>query len=301
MAILLGLGAALAYGAADFLGGLMSKRTSVLSVVLLSQMWGSLVLLVLFPIFLEGPFDALAVAWGAAAGVAGGMGVTLLYRALASGRMSVVAPVTAVVAASLPVLVGLATGERPAAIALWGVALGLAAVGLVSSSRDAPQASLSNGASKPELGPQGSGVAGRAAVASRAGVAEAVGAGLCFGGFFIFLKLAGQDTGLWPLLGARGGSFAVAGLAIAVVRPPLRPAPGSAPGIAGAGILDVLANVLYLLASRRGLLSLVAVLTSMYPASTVLLARLVLSERLQRIQMVGLGCAAVAASLIALG
>ena len=284
MAILFGLGAALAYGAADFLGGLMTKRTSVLAVVLLSQAFGTILMVAAVPLVLKTPLDTGAMAWGAAAGVTGGAGVTLLYRGLARGQMSVVAPVTAVVAASIPVVVGLVQGERPGGVSLAGVALGLAAVALVSSPHEADRKPSSH-----------------TTIGRPNGLLEALGAGLCFGAFFIFLDVAGDDTGLWPLVGARGGSFAVITAAVVVLRPRMRPAPGSMVGIAGAGVLDVLANLLYLLASRRGLLSLVAVLTSLYPASTVVLARVVLHERLQRPQLVGLACAAVAALLIAAG
>lgn len=279
MAILLGLAAALTYGAADFVGGVATKRAHAFSVVVFSQLTGSLLLLAALPFFLGYPLTAESVGWGAAGGIAGGIGVTFLYRGLATGRMTVVAPVTGVVAASVPVLIGLVTGERHGVPALVGVVVALVAVVLVSAAGEAK-------------------VTGAAAPAE---LRDAVSAGLGFGAFFVFLDLAGDDTGLWPLVGARAGSLAIVSTLALVSRRPLIVGTGSRTSAATAGALDVAANLFYLLATRVGLLSLVAVLTSMYPATTVLLARVVLSERLARTQMAGLGLAAVGVALIAAG
>jgi drug/metabolite transporter (DMT)-like permease len=278
MAILLGLGAALTYGAADFFGGLSTKRSNEFSVVVCSQVIGSGLLLAALPFFLQADFTAEAFAWGLGSGVGGGLGVLLLYRGLALGRMSVVAPTTGVVAASVPVVAGLLLGERPSAAALTGVVVALVAVVLVSSSPD-------------HTGARG----------GYSGMREAVGAGAAFGAFFILLSLAGDDSGLWPLIGARSASLGIVALIALMGRRTLRPAPGSLRLIAAAGILDVAANLLFLAASRVGLLSLVAVLTSMYPGATVVLARFVLHERLHRLQLVGLACAALGVALIAVG
>jgi drug/metabolite transporter (DMT)-like permease len=280
MAILLSLGAALAYGAADFAGGLVTRRTHVLTVVFLSQGIGSAVFALLFPLFPDAPASSSALGWGALAGAGGASGVSLLYRGLARGRMSVVAPVTAVVAAGAPVAFGLLIGERPSRLALAGVLVALIAVVLISS--------------VPEAG--SSGPARRVA-----GLPEAVGAGVAFAAFFILLDRAGPDSGLWPLVGARVASLAIIGTALVATRRLPRPGRGTLSTIAAVGALDVAANQLFLLATRSGLLSLVAVLTSMYPASTVLLARTVLNERLARPQVIGLGCAAAGVGLIALG
>jgi drug/metabolite transporter (DMT)-like permease len=219
-----------------------------------------------------------ALAWGSIAGLGGGGGVLLLYRGLAIGRMSVVAPITGVEAAVVPVLFGLLTGERPSLSALFGVALALVAVVLVSSA-----------ASSTEEGER------------RAGLLEALGAGVAFGIFFIALDRAGSDTGVWPLIGARISSIGLVALVALVGRVKLRPPPGSMRPIAAAGLLDTMANVFYLVAVRQGFLSLVAVLTSMYPAATVALARVVLKERLTPIQLVGIALALVAVILIGLG
>jgi drug/metabolite transporter (DMT)-like permease len=284
MAIFLALAAAATYGGADFLGGLVTRRTSVISVVLLSQLAGAVLLAALFPFSGSGPFDGGALWWGAASGVAGAAGVVLLYLGLAKGRMSVVAPTTAVEAACVPVLYGLVTGERPAVLALAGVVLALAAVALVSAAPDPAE----DAPDKPR-GPLG----------LPPGIVEALGAGLAFGAFFILLKQSGSESGMWPLVGARLSSVGLVGTAALFMRPSFRTDQRTYAGIAASGALDLSANFLYLLASRRGLLSLVAVLTSMYPASTVLLARVVLRERLSASQGAGLLAAATGVVLIA--
>jgi drug/metabolite transporter (DMT)-like permease len=234
-----------------------------------------------------------------------------LYRGLSVGRMSVVAPVTAVIAAIIPVLFGLSAGERPSALALFGVVVALAAVALVSMSAEPSGAA----AGRPSGGARGgwagggsrqgaAGIQSSAATRLRprsSGLVAAVGAGVAFGAFFILLRRAAFDSGLWPLIGARAASIGSAGLLVALRQTPLRPAAGTGSRIWAAGVLDVVANLLFLLASRRGLLSVVAVLTSMYPASTVVLARLVLGERLTAFRSTGLAAAAAGVALIAAG
>lgn len=297
MALLLGLGAAVVYGSADFLGGLASRRSPVLAVVAVSQLAGLGVLLALIW-FLPGTPSAVALAWGAASGVAGGGGVALLYRGLSLGRMGVIAPTTAVGAAAVPVLFGLATGERPSALALMGVVVALAAIVLVSLT-PAP-----DHAGTPEAVAPGVGVAAPSAQPTArlpAGLPEAVAAGLAFGAFFILLAEAGDDAGLWPLIGARASSLGLVVAGALLTGRALRPARGTLGLVVGSGVLDMLANALYLLATFSGLLSLVAVLTSLYPASTVVLARVALRERLAPVQIFGLTCAAGGVTLIGLG
>jgi uncharacterized membrane protein len=277
MAVLLGLCAAITYGAADFVGGLVSRRASAFAVVLISQLIGAPAIMALIPLF-GGHYSPAAMWWGAAAGIFGGTGVVLLYRGLAIGRMAVVAPITAVLAAAVPVVFGLVTGERPAALSLLGVALGFAAVVLISSTpHDATQSR------------------------TRAGVVEAIGAGICFGFFFITLDRAPDASGMWPLLGARISAIALVAALVLITRASMTREPGTLRWIATAGALDVTANVFYLSATRRGLLSIVAVLTSLYPATTILLARVVLSERLALMQIAGLAVGAGAVVLIAVG
>lgn len=284
MAVILGLAAALTYGAADFLGALATKSTKVFTVVFLSQVLGSGLLMVTLPFFLDTPLSQSALAWGALAGVAGAVGVALFYQGLSVGRMGAVAPITGVEAAAVPVIFGLIEGERPSVLALAGVFVALGAVALVSSSpKTDPETRVARGSRLPP------------------GVGLALAAGLAFGAFFILLDSAGDDSGLWPLVGARISSIATIAIGLLATKGFERPARTALPAIAGAGILDVAANLFFLLATRQGLLSIVAVLTSMYPATTVVLARFVLNERFHRTQLVGLGLAALGVTAMTLG
>jgi drug/metabolite transporter (DMT)-like permease len=288
MALLLGLAAAATYGAADFTAGLVSRRVNALCVVFVSQLAGLAVLAVIVPIEGAG-VTARALAWGAVAGIGGGGGVTFLYRGLARARMAVVAPITAVEAAIIPVLYGLVTGEQPGALALVGVVIALVAVALVA----APRADdVEPGAPTPSR---------RFRRLAQPGIKDALLAGLGFGCFFIFLTKTGDDAGMWPLIGTKMSSITLVALAALIARNSLRPVTGTWGPIVLAGVLDVAANVFYLLATRTGLLSLVAVATSLYPASTVLLARTVLHERMSRGQLAGLVLVITGVALMAGG
>jgi len=273
-AVILATACAVVYGTADFFGGLATRRSRVLAVVALSQLAG-LALIVALLAVLPGVVSGGALLWGLAAGLSGAIGLVLFYRALATGVMSVVAPTTAVTSAALPVVFGLASGERPALLALVGVVLALGAVLLVSQN--------------PAANGKGSASATLTSLAAGAG----------FGGFFILLAMAPDAAGLWPLVGARASSITLVVLLALATRRTLRPSAGSLRVIVAAGVLDMAANVLYLLAKQEGLLSLVAVLVSLYPASTLLLARHVLGERLHAIQLAGVACALGAVALIA--
>jgi drug/metabolite transporter (DMT)-like permease len=287
VAILLGLAAAATYGAADFAGGLVSRRVNAICVVFVSQIAGVALLAIALPI--DGAaFDPGAVWWGAAAGIGGGGGVVFLYRGLARARMSVVAPITAVEAAIIPVLYGLVTGEQPGWLALTGIAIALIAVALVSAPR-AEEVPATN-------------EAGRArARLTQPGIADALVAGLGFGCFFIFLSHAGQHSGMWPLIGSKMSSISLVAAAGLLTRASLKPVAGTWTGILIAGVLDAAANVFYLLASRAGLLTLAAVATSLYPASTVLLARIVLRERMSNGQLAGLALVVAGVAMMAAG
>ena len=219
--------------------------------------------------------------WGAAAGITGGIGVALLYRALAIGSMAIIAPITAVCAVIVPVAAALAFGERPGTAALAGIALAIFAIVLVSRpKRTVAPLRLSGG------------------IADTRGAGTALASGIAIGLFFITLAQASADAGLWPLVAARAASSALFVLLALAARRSMR-MPRSVVTIAVAGgLLDMLANVLYLLATRFGLLSMVVTLSSLYPASTVLLARVVLGERLSRVQTIGIVCALAAVVLI---
>jgi drug/metabolite transporter (DMT)-like permease len=219
------------------------------------------------------------------AGLTGGVGVALLYRALAIGTMAVVAPTTAVCAVTIPVVVSVLLGERPLPLAIAGIVLGIVSILLVS--RQAATHTDSHGLAIPRRLP--------------AGVGTAFASGVAIGFFFLSLAQTGSGAGMWPLIVARLFSVTLFGaVAVAGGRSIRMPAPVVALAIGG-GIMDMLANALYMLAARQGPLSLVVTLSSLYPASTVLLARVVLGERLNAWQISGVGCALAAIVLIVSG
>jgi len=264
-----------AYGAADFLGGLATKRSTPYSVVVFSQFAGLVLVLIALPFLPHAAPTARDFAWGAASGLAGGVGVALLYRGLAIGVMSVVAPVTAVCSVIIPLVVGIAQGERPAGQAIAGVLLAIVAIVLVSQSDHA------------EPGKR-----------ATTGLAIAIASGICIGVFLVLLQRTGPSAGLWPLVAARVVSVCCFIVVATVVREKLRLTQRAAPLVISGGALDMVANILYLLAVRQGPLGIVATLASLYPASTVVLARLLLRERLRAVQLGGVVCATVAIVLI---
>jgi drug/metabolite transporter (DMT)-like permease len=275
-AVGLSLAGAAVYGAGDFFGGLASRKNPPATVVVLSQVAG-LAVLALGLLFVPSRFYPGDIAVGAFAGIAGAVGIVALYAALAKGRMGVVSPVTAVVGASVPVVFGLVVGERPSAIALAGVALAFVAVALVSANAETRTISL-----------------------REPGLPEALLSGAGIGALYVLLSRGHHDAGLGLLAITRVISIPLLLGYAAMRRETLRPSTGSLGTIALAGVFDMGANVLYLLATRVGLLAIVAVLTSLYPASTVLLARLVLHERLERLQWAGVLCAVAGVVCIAL-
>lgn len=282
--LLLAIASAAFYGSADFIGGLVSRRVAAIPVVLISQAAGLLLVAVLLPIFPDASPTPVDFWWGAAAGVAGGTGVGLLYHALAIGTMSVVAPTTAVAAVAIPVVVSIAMGERPGVLAMAGILLGVGAIVLVS--RQTPGGASSEPGARTQR--------------SR-GVGTALAAGVAVGVFLLALAQTRPEAGLWPLVSARFASVALVGFLAAARRSSLRmPSRMGALTVAG-GLLDMAANALYLLAAQIGPLSPVVTLSSLYPASTVLLARVVLGERLNAWQTAGVVGALVAVTLIVSG
>ncbi len=278
MAVVLALASAVVYGAADFLGGLASRRTSVFGVVAMSQLVGLVALLALLP-WLGGPVGPTDLASGAAAGLAGAAGLVVFFRALAGGVMSVIAPITAVTAAAVPVLVGLLAGDRIGPWAAVGIALALAAVVLVSA-----EGGLS-----------------ALRTARPASVVPALVAGAAFGLFFVLLDRTSQTSGLTPLVAARVTSVALVVVVAVAGRRSLRVTRAALPLVALSGIGDMSANALFLLATQQeGQLAITGVLASLYPVTTVLLAQALLRERLVGAQVAGLGAAVVAVVLITL-
>jgi drug/metabolite transporter (DMT)-like permease len=276
MWILLAALSAVCYGAADFCGGFASRRAQVLSILLASQLCGLALSVVAAPVAGPNQPTAADLVWGAAAGLAGAAGLGVFYRALASTVISVASPAAAVSGAALPVLFGFLLGERPSILAWAGLPLALAAVLALSLQ-------------------QGRGVDRHAA---RRALGLGTIAGLGFAGFFILMSRTGPGSGLWPLVAARTTSVTGLLLATLIVGRPVMLPPGSRLPAVLAGVLDMAANVLYLLAARRGLVSLVAVVVSLYAAPTVLLARLVLREKLTGLRVAGLALAIAAVAMM---
>lgn len=285
MPILLGLGASMSYGVADFLGGVVSRHRPALAIALLSQLVGLAVLLAAFPLLLRDPVTVGALAWGAVSGMVGAVGLVALYRGLAKGHMAAVAPVAAMVGAIVPVAFGLLTGEAVGPVALAGVVVALTAVGLVSWTPQTRRA-LEGPAPVGRLLP---------------GLRDAMLAGTAFGAFFILFARAGDAPGAWPMLGVRGASVTLLAVTALARGVPLRGEGRVLPAVVTIGTMDMGANLLYLMATRTGLLTIVVVLTSLYPTTTVLLARAVLGERLRRLQVLGLVAAAAGVVLMTVG
>lgn len=283
MTSLFALMAAAVYGAADFLGGTVAKRATTLAAVVATQGAGLALLLLGTPLMLDATVTANDVLFGALAGLTGSVGVALLYRGLAMGPMSVVAPITAVCAVVIPLIAGLMLGEQLTPLAAVGVAMAIAAVVL--------------------LGQEGTPDTASAEVPrSAAHVAQAVRialvSGVAIGGFFVCLGRTAAPAGLWPLAVSRTVSVTMFLLVAFSTRQTWKIPAVALPAAVGCGALDMIANGLYLAAVRQGQLSLVATLASLYPASTVLLARYVLGERLGRWQQVGVAAAVAAIVLI---
>ncbi|MGO9308556.1 MAG: EamA family transporter [Spirochaetia bacterium] len=266
MGILLAGLSALMYGAGDFCGGLAARKMPVLTVLLFSQLVGILVAVTAALAFrqpLPGPADLL---WGAAAGICGAAGLASLYSALARTPVAVASPVAAVTGAAIPVVLGLVIGERPGSLAWVGIALAAPAIVLLAAG---PAAHAQKGA-------------------ARRGAFLGTAAGIGFGMFFFTISRTSSGSGLWPLAAARLSTVSLVAVVALLSRSTLRPSREGFSIVLLSGALDMGANIAFLLASRRGLLSITAVITSLYPGPTVLLAVLVFRERLTLPRALGL-------------
>lgn len=321
---IIGLTGAFIFGAADFLGGLASKRIMPVLATAIAASSGLVALLIVLP-FLGGTWSTEAVLWGTLSGITGAAAISLLFASLAIGPMSILSPLTAVVSAVVPMTVGLLGGDRFAPIGYWGLGLALVAVVLVGF---VPE----KGAVRP----------------SAKGIAMAIGSGAMIGAFIILIDQTPDDSGLVPLVLNRAVNatimFTIVGVlalvaarrralareqasasvnaahtaesnastgtvgAASVVEKTRPPRVLSEPSALRTGILlaslsgliDVVANALFLLGLRLGDLSVMSVLTAMYPAGTILLAAVVLKERIAPVQWVGLGLALAAAGMLAI-
>ncbi|MEO6606030.1 MAG: DMT family transporter [Aeromicrobium sp.] len=275
MAIVFSLISALAYGISDFLGGIIAKKASPWQVAVVGQTSSGFFSLIA-ALFISGSPTSNDIALGALAGLGGGFGVVFLYRGLATARMGVVAPLSAIGTALLPVAVGLATGDRPSKLAVIGIVCAFPAIALISRVVDDNPA-------------------------HRGGVTDGILAGVGFGALFVFLGQVGDDAGLYPLAASQVTSV----LAIIVMATILRQ--GWVPRDRGSwkavtmGPLGATAQGSFLYATHHGLLSVVSVISSLYPASTVLLAAVILREKIHGWQGVGLVFAIVAVALVAAG
>ena len=285
MVIFLGLAAAVLYGSGDFLGGMATRKLPVLPVLLLADTAGLIVALVVAAMS-PGPIALAGLAWGISAGLIGGVGLIIFYIGLATGPMSVVAPVAGLVSTVLPVAAALAGGERPGVGVYAGAVLCLVAIVMTSSAG-------------------GGGATGAPGRAGRPGRGRAIAygavAGAAFGLFFLLIRNAGESGEFWPVAAGRIGELAVVLIAAAVLRRSLSPAGAGGRlllAAAGAGAIDVVANICYVAATRAGAFGLAVVLASLYPGFTVLLARVVLGERLRLVQRAGLALAAIGIVLV---
>jgi len=302
---LLGLTGALVYGAADFFGGLSARRISAVLTTAVTAAAGLAVLLVALP-WLGGAWSASAIGWGALSGVTGALAISMLYACLAIGPMSILSPLTAVVSAIVPMTLGLLRGEAFSPIGYWALGLALLAVVLVGF---VPE----QGAVRPSL----------------RGILMAIGSGAAIGTFMILIDLTPEDSGIVPLLFNRGVNAAIMFAVVLLLwRIGARRVGGAGPeGAASAGpvdftkralrpsattvrtglllavaagAVDAVANVFMLIGLRLGELSVMSVLVAMYPAGTILLAAIVLKERIAPVQWIGLALAITAAGLLAL-
>lgn len=274
LAVLCGLSSALAWGAGDFAGGYASRRGNALAVVLFAQLIGGMLLLILAITVARTIPPARHLVWGGLAGVFGVLGLIGLYKGLALGRMGLVAPLSAVVTATLPLIFSLVVAGSPGWLRMIGFGIALAAVWLLAHpGGDAP--------------------------IDRQELRLALGAGLGFGLFFIFMGQASGQAVLWPLVAARLSAIVVMAALLATTQRLAPPPRGQLPFIVLAGVLDTAGNAAFGMAAHLGRLDIAAILASLYPASTVLLAWLVFHERLNRQQWGGVAAAGAALVLIA--
>lgn len=280
-ALALALCSSLCWGMSDFLGGLQSRRFPLLPVMLISQAAGLAGVFVIVAVRGDAPPDIVRLLPAIGGGAAGIIGLTAFYRALSIGTMSIVAPISAT-GAVVPVTVGIAGGDRPAALQLAGI--GAAIVGVVLASRE-PEPEEAVGGKEP----------------SRMSVLLALVAAAGFGTFFVGLRASARWDVAWSLAAARGTAVLLLLVAASLRRPaPIRD-PRALVALVAVGALDLAANGLYALATRHGLLSVVAVAASLYPLGTVALARVVLGERVRRVQELGIAAAVAGVVLMAAG
>ncbi len=275
MASLLALASAAVWGAADFLGGFAARRASARSVALLATLCGFLAALAVL-VLLGGAWSASAVVYGALAGLAGIAGLVLLFDAMASGKFQLVSPIAAVTTALVPVVAGLVLGDRPGPTAIVGLVVTAPAIWLLAGgTRTRPQ--------HEDLRP----------------LAKAFAAGTAFGVFFVLFAQTPDDSGAVPLVVAKGAATIALGIVAIARRESLMPDARRSSAV-GSGVLDMVANGLFLAATRTGQLVVIGALAALFPVSNALLARVFLHERLTRLQVTGFAGAILAAALLSI-
>lgn len=350
MSVLFALIAAIGWGSSDFAAGHASRRSSAVSVVILTHFAAVVALVVVSVLPGQGGSPTLTdLTWGLAAGLGGGFGAMLLFRGLGRGSMAVVAPITATGAASIPVFAGVLQGDPITPLSVGGVVLALIAIVMVSMTGDdepepvvgdrtaepsadwiapvnrwapprglpvsthlplpsapggvallerpAPVATMHPVAEPPEATEP---VGGTSRFLARPGVVDALLSGVGFGLFFVFIARTAETAGHWPLVSARGISVVMFVAVAMITRTAVLPEPGSRRAVVLAGCLDAAAALFFVLSTRDGLLSVGAVLASLYPAVTIVLARFISNERIVKQQLIGLVLAATAVSLLAI-
>ena len=300
LAIVLALAAAIGYGGSDFAAGLAARRAGVIQVTLLASAVSALIVVAALPFAAPRPPTAAALAWGAVAGLGGTMGAFALYIGFRHAAFSVAGPLSAVGAAGFSVLAGLLYGERPTTLALTGIVLALPAiVGTAASA--AGDTAAAAAAETTAVGDTTTAAAETTAERPVIGVTLGLLAGACFALLFIGLNRAGSASGLWPVAAATITELAAA-LATAVATRNVRlPAARARLLAVITGATGAAGTILYFFATHDGFLAVTAVLTSLYPAVTIVLARVMLGERLTGLRLAGLGFAGACVTLIALG
>jgi drug/metabolite transporter (DMT)-like permease len=293
IAILLALISAIAFGGSDYTAGLASRATSVNRVALAAQATSLVLSLLIVPWISPLRLTVAAAAWGAGSGLAGVFGAMMLYLGFRHAAFSVASTLSAVGSAALSVLAGLLLGERPGPLALTGIALAIPAIAAVSASPGADSAGA-DGPGTPEAATE------RVATGRHLkGVSYGLAAGAGFALYFIGLNRAGSGSGLWPVVVGEVVSVPVLAIVAAATGQLRLPPPGARAAAIATGGMGVVGAMTFFVASHKGLLAVTAVVTSLYPAGTIVLARLLLGEKLNRIRLAGLCLAGASVALIA--
>jgi drug/metabolite transporter (DMT)-like permease len=288
LAVLLALGAAAGYGGSDFAAGLAARQASVVRVTVLAEVTSVALLICVIPFISSRAPSLTSVLWGIAAGASGVTGAMALYLGFRHAAFSVASSVSAVATAAFSVLAGLALGEQPGTLSLAGIALALPAIVAVSTPARRQATNVV---------PPGRHGTGRHAV----GVGLGLAAGAGFGLFFIGLNEAGSGTDLWPIVVSQVAAM-VTVLCVATVTRDLRLPPAGARRLSVlTGAIGATGTAMFFLSTHHGLLAVTAVITSLYPAETILLARLLSGERLTAVRIIGLCLAGASVGLIAAG